>query len=62
MAVNTWVAYADIRNSGGAQVGSTVGTCVAAGASSGLYWYLEKAGIKIGGDGDLPTTGRIYPR
>ena len=61
MAIEQWVIHADINNPSGSAVGSTVGTQVAASHSSGLYWYLEKAGIKTG-DGDLPTTGRIYPR
>ena len=62
MAVEQWVMYADVTNPGVDQIGSTVGTSIAAGSSSGLYWYLEKAGIKTGGDEDLPTTGQIYPR
>lgn len=60
MAITEWRVYADVTNPGADQVGSTVGTSIAAGASSGLYWYLEKAGIKTGGTG-TPTIGRIYP-
>lgn len=55
-------AYATILNPEGDAVGTQVATQVAASTSGALYWYLEKAGIKTGGDGDLPTTGRIYPR
>lgn len=62
MAIEQYRIWADITNPGTDQVGSTVGTSIAAGASSGLYWYLEKAGIKTGGSEDLPTTGQIYPR
>lgn len=61
MAIEQWVAWADVTNPGEGQVGSTVGTQIAAGSSSGLFWYLDKAGIKVGGDAP-PTTGRIYPR
>lgn len=61
MAVQEWVAWADITNPTGVQVGSTVGTSIAVAAGSGLFWYLEKAGIKVGGEVQ-PTTGRIYPR
>lgn len=53
-------AYATILNSESDAVGTQVATQVAASTSGALYWYLEKAGIKTGGD--LPTTGRIYPR
>lgn len=61
MAVEQWRVYADITNGVEGQIGTTVGTCVAVGVSSGLFWYLEKAGIKT--DADLvPTTGQIYPR
>ena len=55
-------AYATILNPEGGAVGTQVATQVAASTSGALYWYLEKAGIKTGGDGDLPTTGQIYPR
>lgn len=61
MAIEQWVAWADVTNPTGSQVGSTVGTQIAAGSSAGLFWYLDKAGIKVGGD-TQPTTGRIYPR
>lgn len=55
-------AYATILNPEGGEAGTLVATQVAASTSGALYWYLEKAGIKTGGSGDLPTTGRIYPR
>lgn len=55
-------AYATILNPEGGESGTLVATQVAASTSGALYWYLEKAGIKTGGDGDVPTTGRIYPR
>lgn len=61
MTVEQWRVYADITNGVEGQIGTTVGTSVAVGVSSGLFWYLEKAGIELAGS-DMPTTGRIYPR
>lgn len=61
MAVEGYKVWADVGNPGAAQSGTQVGTQIAAGTSGSLFWYLEKAGIKVGGDA-VPTTGRIYPR
>lgn len=58
MAVEQWKVYADVTNPDSGQVGSTVGTSIAAGVSGGLYWFLDKAGIVVAGG---RTTGRLYP-
>ena len=62
MAASEYRVWADISNPDTDQAGTLVATQVTASVSGALYWYLEKAGIKTGGDGDLPTTGQIYPR
>ncbi|WP_169165105.1 hypothetical protein [Cellulomonas taurus] len=58
MAVEQWKVYADVTNPDSGQVGSTVGTSIAAGVSGGLYWFLDKAGITVA---EVKTVGRLYP-
>lgn len=58
MAVEQWKVYADVTNPDSGQVGSTVGTSIAAGVSAGLFWYLDKAGITIA---EAKAVGRVYP-
>jgi len=61
MAVTEWRIWADVRNADDdpENIGSRVGSAVAAGAGGSLMWWLTKAGIVVD---DAPTSGQLWPR
>lgn len=60
MAIEEYRIWAGVDAPDDGQIGTTVGTQVAVASSSGLLWYLKKAGITVAPP--APTTGRGYPR
>lgn len=61
MAATQWRVWADVRNADQdpENIGTRIGSAVAAGAGGSLAWWLEKAGINVD---DAPTTGQGWPR
>lgn|GEM_PF-2970277 len=62
MATSEWRIWSGIENETDVDadvIGTTVGTAVSANYSPALFFYLDKAGIKVD---PVPTSGQGWPR